>query len=97
MNPICEAMGWQAPGETEHLIITHNGRDIASLTGKRDYYLEGLYLLNHAGHQHGPCFSVVGQRSEAEIKAALAQKLRIKTADLAALTVEIYSPSKLRG
>lgn len=96
-NPICEAMGWQAPGETEHLIIGHNGRDIAQLTSQRGYYMEGLYRLNPAGHQYGPCLSIVGPKSRDQIHAALAHKLGIKVAQLGELTAEIYAPAKLRG
>jgi hypothetical protein len=96
-NPICEAMGWQAPGETEHLIISLKGRDIAQLTGRRGYYMEGLYRLNPAGHQYGPAFSITGLKSRDQIRAALANKLGVKVADLDALTTEIYSAGKLRG
>lgn len=95
VNPICEAMGWQAPGETETMVISFRGRGLAQLSARRGWYTEGLYRLNSAGHQYGSCFAVVGDRSRDQIRAALAQKLGVEVAELDAMTVEIYAPRKL--
>lgn len=97
-NPICEAMGWQAPGETETTIISHKGRAIAQLTSRRGYYREGLYRLNAAGHQYGPAFSITtGTKTKAQIRGHLAHALGVKVDELDSLTTEIYAPHKLRG
>lgn len=74
-NPICEAMGWPVPTDKQVLVISENGRPFASLTSAKGYNLEGVYLLHTGIGVPNACYSVVGDRSEHQIKSGLAQKL----------------------
>lgn len=74
-NPICKAMGWPVPTDKHVLVISEHGRPFASLTSASSNTLEGVYLLNAGSGVPNACYSVVGSRSEYQIKSGLAQKL----------------------
>lgn len=74
-NKICDTMNWPVPTDKQVLVISENGRPFASLTSARDSVLEGVYLINAGFGVPNACYSVVGARSEHQIKAGLAQKL----------------------
>lgn len=88
-NEICRTMGWPAPGHRELLDISFDGHVVASLSGARGGYYEGLYLVNRYGNQYGPCFSVADPRPAETIKSGLANKLGIKVDELNRLSVAV--------
>lgn len=97
MNPICAAMGWQPPAAPERLMIMLPGvGHVATLIPACAGYAEGVYLTDRDGRMYGPCYSAgPGPRTVAQIRAAIAQKLKIKADTLDTLRGEIVAPAKV--
>lgn len=71
-NRICETMGWPVPGPRQSLVIYWHGQAIATLTAAKEGTYEGVYLIRQIHGVPNPCFSVVGRKTERQIKCGLA-------------------------